>query len=87
MPFLQKKEIQGGLKIPEATNAMFGDLRCPNCGCWIITPDYVYVVPGTGRCPRCHKSFRVTKVVSLESIRQQEKNLKESGYLYDGNIK
>jgi len=73
MPYLQKKEIPSGqLKIQKAANTMFGDLRCPSCGCWIVTPDYAVVVPGTGRCPWCHKSFKVTKEVSMESNRQQQ---------------
>jgi len=73
MPYLQKKAVQGGrLEIPIARNALYGDLYCPNCSCWIVTPDNVFIVPGTGRCPRCHKSFKVTKEVSLESMRQQE---------------
>jgi hypothetical protein len=80
MPYLQKKEIQGSqLVIPKATNAKFGDLSCPNCGCWIVTPDYAYVVPGTGRCPRCHRSFKVSCEVALESNIHQYENIKSRG--------
>jgi len=37
----------------------FGDLVCPHCHCHMITPPYMLVVPGWGRCPRCHERFAV----------------------------
>jgi hypothetical protein len=37
----------------------FGDLVCPHCHCHIITPPYMLVVAGWGRCPRCHDRFAV----------------------------
>ncbi len=37
----------------------FGDLVCPHCRCHIITPPYMLVVPGWGRCPLCAGRFAV----------------------------
>ena len=77
MSYLQKKEIQGDkLEVLNAANANYGDLVCPNCKCTIVTPDYTYVLEGTGRCPFCKRSFRVTKIVALQSNIQQYNLLK-----------
>ena len=50
---------------------MFGDIVCPTCKCTIVTPDCYQLLPGTGRCPRCHTTFRVTRL-SAEAARKRQ---------------
>jgi len=77
MPYLQKKEIPPDkLEVLNAYNANYGDLVCPSCRCTIVTPDYTYIIQGTGRCPFCRRTFRVTKEVALESNIRQNNLLK-----------
>ena len=76
MSFLRKKEIPGNkAQIQNCVVVDFGDLKCPNCLCTIVTPDFCIVLPGTGRCPICHKSFMLTKENATIANREHEKAL------------
>jgi len=60
MPYASTETVPGdAVRMLTCWVSGFGDLVCPHCRCHIITPPYMVVVPGWGRCPRCHDRFAV----------------------------
>ena len=80
MPYLKSKPTPDRRTPGEAPPApatlrhcslgLFGDLVCPACGCQIVTPPTCSVVPGWGRCPRCHQRFRVLAATAKAANRR-----------------
>ena len=65
MSYLQKNKLSYNKRPP--TNCGVnndGDIICPSCNCIIVTCDDYFLVPGTGRCPRCKNSFKLTRDVA-----------------------
>lgn len=50
----------------------YGDLVCPHCRVQWVTPPWLYVRPGYGRCSGCHGIFRVTSATAAEANRRAE---------------
>ena len=50
----------------------YGDLVCPHCRVQWVTPPWLYVKPGYGRCSGCHAVFRVTAATAAEANRRAE---------------
>lgn len=71
MPYAPTETVSDeSLRILTCGVAAFGDLVCPHCRCHIITPAYMLVVAGWGRCPRCHERFRVGPEQAAEANRR-----------------
>ena len=56
----------------------YGDLVCPHCRVQWVTPPWLYVKPGYGRCSGCHGIFRVTAATAAEANRRAEAALRNS---------
>ncbi len=48
----------------------YGDLVCPHCRWQWVTPPWLYVKAGYGRCSGCHGVFRVTAATAAEANRR-----------------
>ncbi len=72
--FLRQTETSYGQDVKEKKMTIsvtaineFGDLKCPRCGTYIMTPAGCEVVAGEGACPTCKEAFLVSATIALEA--------------------
>lgn len=50
----------------------FGDIQCPHCKTWFITPYDACLVPAMDACMRCQKLFSLSAEIALEANRRRD---------------